>query len=352
MGAQVTVDESAGGAVSGISVVICAYDDRRWDTLVRAVESLRAQTYPIDEIILVIDHNPGLFTRAQAEIENVVVVSNTNDTGLSNARNAGFENASMPIVAFLDDDAEATPDWVAKLVRLASRDKCLGAGGRAKPRWLTPPPRWFPDEFLWVVGCTYRGVPERLAPVRNLLGAGFCVRREVLRRLGGFRVELGRIGGDQMGCEETDLCIRANQAWPGHFFLYDPEAVIHHDVPSHRLTWQYFRARCFAEGASKARLATLVGQESALSAERSYVSGTLLSGIARSVVGAVQGNPARLLQAAAIVSGLTFTVAGYARERLRWQLETRGWRVRRSDTSPSSDRPRNEVSPPVTRHPE
>jgi glucosyl-dolichyl phosphate glucuronosyltransferase len=304
-----------------VSVVVCAYDDGRWDALVAAVKSLRAQTHRVAEIILVIDHNPQLLARAQAEIDGVVAVPNAKEQGLSGARNTGSELAKMPTVAFLDDDAEAKPDWLERLVRLSRRDGCLGAGGRARPRWLSPRPGWLPEEFLWVVGCTYRGVPEEVAPVRNLLGSGFCVRRDVLRGVGGFRMELGRIGGNQMGCEETDLCIRAGQTWPNHYFLYDPDAVIDHEVPGHRTTWRYFRERCFAEGVSKARLATLVGSDPALSAERSYVTKTLTRGVARSIVGAARGKPSHLLQGAAIVAGFSFTLAGYTRERVRRQFE-------------------------------
>lgn len=330
-----TVGERAGGTVDDISVVICSYDDRRWEALVASVESLRAQTLRAREIILVIDHNPELLARAEAEIEGVLVVPNVHERGLSGGRNTGLETAAAPIVGFLDDDAQAEPDWAERLVRLAGRTGCLGAGGQAKPHWLTRQPRWLPDEFLWVVGCTYRGVPEQVAPVRNLFGSCFCIHRDILRPVGGFRTELGRTGGNRMGCEETDLCIRANQAWPGHYFLYDPDAVIHHDVPGDRATWRYFRRRCFAEGISKARLASLLGPAAALSTERSYVAKTLTRAVARSIVGAVRGEPSQLLQAAAIVSGLMFTVAGYMRERVRYWLEAVARRVRGKAASPS-----------------
>jgi GT2 family glycosyltransferase len=324
----VTVDERPGDTVDDISVVICSYDDHRWDALVAAVESLRAQTHPAREIILVIDHNPELLARARAEIDGVLVVPNTHERGLSGGRNTGLETAAAPIVGFLDDDARAEPDWVERLVRLTGRADSLGAGGRAKPHWLTRQPRWLPDEFLWVVGCTYRGVPEQLAPVRNLFGSCFCVRRDMLTPVGGFRTALGRTGGNQMGCEETDLCIRANLAWPGRHFLYDPDAVIHHDVPRDRATWRYFRTRCFAEGVSKARLASLLGPDAALSTERSYVAKTLAPAVARSIVRAVRGEPSQLLQAAAIIGGLAFTVAGYGRERIRWGLDVITRRIR------------------------
>ena len=35
----------------------------------------------------------------------------------------------------------------------------LGAGGWIIPAWQLGMPAWFPEEFLWVVGCSYRGLP-------------------------------------------------------------------------------------------------------------------------------------------------------------------------------------------------
>jgi GT2 family glycosyltransferase len=307
-----------------VSVVICAYTERRWDALLVAIASLRRQTYPVAEIILVVDHNPSLLERARAEIDDVVILENVHDAGLSGGRNTGIEAATKPIVAFLDDDAEAEPEWVERLVELSERDGSLGAGGRARPRWLAERPRWLPEEFFWVVGCTYKGVPEEVSPVRNLFGSCFCVRRDILVQVGGFRRELGRTGANGMGCEETDLCIRANQAWPGHFFLYDPDAIIHHEVPADRCTWRYFRTRCYGEGLSKATLVSLVGSESALATERAYVARTLTAAVGRRLAATVRGEREQLLQAGAIVAGLGFTAAGYARGRLRRRLSRSG----------------------------
>ena len=304
-------------AVDAVSVVICAYTERRWDALLVAIESLRRQTHAVGEIILVVDPNDALLQRARAEIADVLIIENAYEPGLSGGRNSGIEAASMPIVAFLDDDAEAEPDWVERLVGLSRQGGSLGAGGRAKPRWLAQRPAWLPEEFFWVVGCTYRGVPEQVSAVRNLFGSCFCVRRDILVQVGGFRRELGRTGTNGMGCEETDLCIRANQAWPGRSFLYDPDAVIHHEVPADRCTWRYFRTRCFGEGVSKATLATLVGSKSALATERSYVVRTLTRAVGRRLAASVRGEPVQLLQAGTIVAGLAFTAAGYGRERLR-----------------------------------
>src|SRR2546421_2735340 len=95
-----------------ISVIICAYTEERWDDLVAAVESVKQQTLPPKEIIVVIDHNPGLLKRVQEHLAGVFVVENSEAPGASGSRNSGLEVAKSQIIACLDDDAVATPDWL------------------------------------------------------------------------------------------------------------------------------------------------------------------------------------------------------------------------------------------------
>src|SRR5690606_21447153 len=56
----------------GFSVIICAYTEKRWSDLVKAVESLRQQTVAPDEVILVVDHNPALLALVQSEMPDVI----------------------------------------------------------------------------------------------------------------------------------------------------------------------------------------------------------------------------------------------------------------------------------------
>jgi GT2 family glycosyltransferase len=310
-------DRAAGGSAlageASVSVVICVYDAARWDAIRRAVASLEAQTHPVDEVIVVVDHNPDLFVRVADEIEGVIAIQNDNERGLSGARNSGAAVARGEFVAFLDDDAAAAPDWVEQLVAACDGGVVLGAGGRSLPRWLDRRPSWFPEEFLWVVGCTYRGLPEQTARVRNIYGGCFAIRRDALAELGGFRAEFGRVGSKLMCVEETELCIRATRRWPDRFFVYVPGATIDHDVPGQRSTWSYYRRRCFAEGISKARLTRHVGSGAGLKSERSHAAKTLPAGVVREIaLGLRRGEPSRVARAGAIVAGLTVTVAGYA----------------------------------------
>lgn len=299
------------------SVVICAYTEDRWDQLAAAVASVRAQVRPVEELVIVIDHNETLYERAldrlpSADIGPATwVVRNRHGRGLSGARNTGIETSSGEIVLFLDDDAYADRSWTTYLMAPFANDRVLGVGGSADPAWETPAPRWWPREFDWVVGCSYRGQPTTLAPVRNLMGCNMSLRRSVLDAVGGFDSSLGRSADNQQGCEETEFCIQAQRHFPDGVLLHEPRAVVHHHVPGTRASWRYFRDRCRAEGVSKARVARTVGRSAALSTETCYVRRVLPSGVVNNLRSGLSGDLSGLGRAAAIVAGLGLTATSF-----------------------------------------
>lgn len=298
-----------------ISVVICAYTRDRLEVLSEAVDSLRAQTLPPHEVVLVIDHAPELLDEARGLWPDLEIVANQERRGLSGARNTGVDAASGEVVAFLDDDAIAAPDWLARLAAAYADPNVLGAGGTVRPRWVEGKPGWFPPEFDWVVGCTHSGMPQQLEPVRNLVGANMSFRREPLLEVGGFSHDLGRVGTLPVGCEETDLSIRVHQRWPEAEILYDPAAAVEHVVPPARGSVRYFLDRCRAEGRSKAVLSGMVGSDDGLSSERSYVRRTLPLGFLRDLGDAARGDAGGLGRAAMIFVGLAATTLDYLRVR-------------------------------------
>jgi len=298
-----------------ISVVICAYTEERLEVLGEALGSLRAQTRPPHQIVLVIDHAPGLLSVARERWPDVAIVPNREKQGLSGARNTGVAEAEGEVVAFLDDDAIAQPDWLERLAAAYADPNVLGAGGTVRPRWLEGKPGWFPPEFDWVVGCTHSGMPQQLEPVRNLVGANMSFRRQPLVDVGGFSHDLGRVGTLPVGCEETDLSIRVHQRWPEAEILYDPAAAVEHVVPPARGRARYFIDRCRAEGRSKAILSGMVGTQDGLSSERSYVRRTLPLGVLRDLGAAFKGDPSGLGRAAMIFVGLAATSVDYLRVR-------------------------------------
>ena len=306
----------APGASPRISVIICAFSDARWDALCAAVASIGAQSRPAHQTVLVIDHNPGMLERTRTRFPDATVVENSGRQGLSGARNSGIEAATGDVLAFLDDDAAADPGWLQALAGGFADAQVLGAGGAVDPVWAAGRPAWFPAEFDWVVGCAHNGMPGERRAVRNVIGANMAFRADTLRELDGFREGIGRVGSVPLGCEETDLCIRVHQRWPGSEVLYDPAARVAHRVPADRGSLSYFLSRCRAEGRSKALLARFVGASDGLSDERAYTARTLPRGVARGIGDALQGDLGGLRRAGAIVLGLATTTLGYATGRL------------------------------------
>ena len=299
-------------AILDVSVIICTYTEERWCDLVAAVESIQQQSTPPREIIVVVDHNTRLLERVRVCIPDVIVIENSEPQGLSGARNSGIAIARGALIAFLDDDATAEPDWLMQLSHCCEDPQVLGAGGVVEPQWLSERPAWFPEAFYWVIGCTYQDLPEAPTVVRNPYGGCTCMRREVFEVIGCFRNGIGRAGTHPMGCEETELCIRAKQHWPQKVFLCHPRARIHHRIPSSRVSWGYFRSRCYAEGLSKAAVTRYVGVKDGLASERAYTLLTLPKGVARGLMdGLFRLDLAGFLRAGAIIAGLMTTTIGY-----------------------------------------
>jgi glucosyl-dolichyl phosphate glucuronosyltransferase len=298
------------------SVVICVYTDERWEDIRQAVESVENQTRPAHELILVVDYNPDLHLKLKHEYPQAIVVENTHEQGLSGGKNTGVATANGEIVAFLDDDAVADAGWLEALEEGFQEPGVVGVGGRTDPLWASGTrPRWFPYEFDWTVGCSYRGMPAVRAPIRNVMGGNAAFLRDAVSEVGGFHSGIGRsVQGRKsrpLGCEETEFCIRLSQRRPGSVMLFEPRAVIGHKVSRVRERFAYFRSRCYAEGLSKALVTREVGTQDGLSSERAHAIKTLPLGALRGVGEAVRGDVGGLGRAGAIVVGLAWTTWGY-----------------------------------------
>jgi glycosyltransferase involved in cell wall biosynthesis len=303
-----------------VSVVVCTYTERRQPALLAAVGSAVAQLRASDECLVVIDHNDVLRRLATiwfADQPLVRVVANVHARGLSGARNTGIACSGRDVIAFLDDDATAAADWLDECLRALTEPGVVGVGAAALPQWPGGTrPNWFPPEFDWVVGCSYRGLPPHRAPVRNVIGAAMAFRRQVFAVAGLFHSSVGRVGAAPVGCEETELCIRLRQADPQAEIVYLPSAVVHHRVTEERTRVRYFVRRCFGEGRSKARVSRLVGRDDGLASERAYLRRVLPAAAARELGRAARGRPAGLAATVLIIAGVTAAGLGYLRERV------------------------------------
>jgi len=314
----------AGDVRARASVIVCAYSNERLPQLKETIASLQNQTYPPSDIVLIVDHNPELEDELRSLAgDSLRIAPNSGERGLANARNTGILLAEGEIVAFIDDDAAAETKWLEELVACYDDPEVIGAGGRIEPVWEGGgKPSWLPDEFLWIVGCSYRGMAE--GSIRNMIGCNMSFRASVFEEVGVFNPDIGRLGTHPLGCEETEICIRALERSPGKKIMYAPGALVQHHSTLSRQTVGYFARRCYFEGVSKVVVRRLWGA-AATSAEAGYLSRTLPSAVLREA-----GNLVRLRDPGGSASRIGMTAlgvgavgAGFAFEFIRGKVRRR-----------------------------
>jgi glycosyltransferase involved in cell wall biosynthesis len=296
------------------SIVVCAYSSERLQLLKDTIASLQRQTYPYRELVLVIDHNPALEAEMRTlEREGLRVVANAGEKGLADARNTGLKLGQGDIIAFIDDDATADEAWLEELVACYRDPAVIACGGEIRPVWDGGVrPAWMAEEFLWTIGCTYRGM-QTGDSVRNVIGCNMSFRSEVFEEVGGFSTSVGRLEHQLLGCEETEICIRALTRWPEKRIAYTPGAIVHHHVARPRQKIGYYTRRCYGEGISKVVVRRLWGA-AGTSAEMTYLTRALPRAILNNLrdVVMLRDIPGSLLRIGTIGTGVGAVGAGFA----------------------------------------
>jgi glycosyltransferase involved in cell wall biosynthesis len=253
-----------------VSVVLCTYDVALFDDFYDAADSVLDQTHSPVELVVVVDGTPDLAELVREEYgnhENVRIHLNDENRGLLESRNTGAQVASGDVVAFIDDDARADPDWIEELVAIYEHEDALAVGGKITPEWVAGKPTFLPAEFYWLVGVTHRGFADGPGVVRNTSGSNISFRREVFRNLGGFDPAIGGRKGDaNLQGGETELCARLERDY-GTGVYYTPAARVAHKVFDYRTQPRWLTDRAFWQGYSKRAMETFVpdstGEESA-----------------------------------------------------------------------------------------
>ncbi|HEY6067012.1 MAG TPA: glycosyltransferase [Thermoanaerobaculia bacterium] len=202
-----------------VSVVIAS--DRVDGSLAETLASLERQSgAPSFEVVVASATRPGGSARsypiewAPADFRNPAA-----------RRNLAVERSRGEVLAFLDDDAEAEPGWLAAGVRALEGAELVGGPD------LGPPGAPYGErisDLLLATPLIGSGVPahERRAPggpIASPHDVALCnlfVRRGVFETLGGFDESLGYVG------EDTDFVSRA--LGRGFRALLDPDLRVRH----------------------------------------------------------------------------------------------------------------------------
>jgi len=233
---------SAIGSSIRISVVVCTH--RNPLLLNKTLESLSVQTIGrgLYEVI-VVDNNSGDSTKQVVDHYPEVRYVFEENLGLSHARNTGVQAARGDIIAFIDDDAEASAGWLEALLKIYEAIPDVWAvGGKVLPIWDAAKPDWITeDKFRQLSLVDWGNVPRALGWPERIIGTNCSFRRQVFTDIGFFDTGLGRIGTVLLGNEDTEIQQRIHAL--GHSVYYTPDAVVHHHVPASRMTREYFKRR-------------------------------------------------------------------------------------------------------------
>jgi GT2 family glycosyltransferase len=210
----------------------------RADCVQRCLDCLVAQTRAVDQVVVVdasndADHRRQTRHAVDGYAGPGAAIYLRNEAGyghMTMSRNIALEHATGDVIAFLDDDAFARPQWArALMVTYEEDDDVGGVGGRVgKHEWQLDVPAIERPGKIGVlrrdgmIGGAWTVDPGRLAETDHLMGCNMSFRRQVLAELGGMRDEFP---GPEMR-EETDLCLRVRRL--GYRLLYNAEAAVWH----------------------------------------------------------------------------------------------------------------------------
>ncbi len=248
-------------AIPQISAIICTHNRDRY--LAKAIDSLLSQTIENYEI-LVID-NASTDSTAQV-VESYLTHPRVRyhyeaQVGLSVARNTGARLSTAPIIAYLDDDAIASPQWLQTFINAYHQDEKLAiSGGKVNLIWDCTPPSWISENLSGNLGfydlgdCELRIEQPGLTP----RGLNYSIRRRFLDQVGGFDLNLGRVGKNLLSNEELHMTNLALQS--GWHVAYLPEAIAGHHVAPERVKREWFLERGWWQGISECYREQLAGE--------------------------------------------------------------------------------------------
>ncbi len=237
-----------------ISVIVATHN--RADLTASALKSLAAQTVASAGFeVIVVDNASTDRTKATVE-EMSRSMSNLRYVyegrlGLSWARNAGLSAAQSPLVAYLDDDACAEPQWVEALLRAfdAAHPAPLCVAGPVFLNWAGLPQR-VPSHYWSLLSYLNYGTESRpLSENEYLVGANMAFDRETLAKVGGFSTDLGRKGSKLLSGEEAQVVSSIRQQ--GGSVYYAAKAAVWHIVQPDRVRPSWLWRRIFWDGASQ-----------------------------------------------------------------------------------------------------
>lgn len=231
-------------------------------SLAATLQSLGAQRRQAGYQLLIVDNGPTDETRkvAQEAIaanpQQMIQYFQEPVPGLLSGRHRGVLEATSDLLIFIDDDIEADPGWLDAFVDSFEDPTVELVGGPSLPNYERPPPDWLTG--FWTSTpyggrmCTWLslldlGDRQMVVDPTLIWGLNFGIRRSALFAAGGFHPDcIPENLQHWQGDGETGLTLNAQKL--GFRAVYQPRALVRHQIPASRLSGEYFERRGYYQG--------------------------------------------------------------------------------------------------------
>jgi len=233
-----------------IAVAICSYD--RYELLNKCIESVINQDYNKNEYeILIVDNSPKNINQDKFYKKFNKATKSTRYLfepipGLSQARNHALNECDSTLIAYIDDDAIAHPNWLTEVWNAYQNfeDSAGIIGGKIDPIWESAKPSWLHEKLISHFTVIDWGGSTRIAGENEwLAGANITFKSDFLKKINGFPTNLGRVGKGNILLSNEEISVLEQFVEAGYTKIYAPKAVVDHLVPDERLSQEWIRKR-------------------------------------------------------------------------------------------------------------
>lgn len=239
-----------------VSVAICTYN--RSKLLALCIESLALMDFPKNDFeVIVVDNNSkddtaGLCRSMISKYSslNLRYVLETKQ-GVAHTRTRGASEASGEIVAYIDDDCIAEPNWLKEIVQFYdAHPEAMSTGGRIIPKYTVPVADWF-GKYFWGLVANYDLGKKvfQMKGVRYPSGANMHFRKKAFEQYGYFDGDLGRSGNSLMAGEEKAMYLKLINHHEKVYYL--PHVIVHHHVEGNKFDKAYVKRHSMGIGGSE-----------------------------------------------------------------------------------------------------
>lgn len=232
------------------SIIIPTYD--RINDLRDTLNSMKAQTLPTKYFeVIIIDSGTKGFENFMEEFNNCanfIFLANT-EKGASIQRNIGVAKARGSYLVFIDDDANARPNWLEVYSQYTHLANFGVLAGKIIPLWSPKAKTWHKkSDYINNLYSMY-DVGNEVKEIEYGFSCNYLIKKAALEAVGGFDPKHGRIGDERvLYGEDVVICQKINKSYKNY---YIPNAIVDHKVLNYRLKWSWLIPRAYAGGLTK-----------------------------------------------------------------------------------------------------